>query len=525
MKKNLLENENWGLSAFILLLLVYFFYIGTFQYLFYGPDSIHFIRQIDGLNFIQFYRENGMKFFNTGSYSLESIEGKGICEFPLHYYLIACFENVFGENILYLRFWNFIWSTIAIILFYKTVQKFLNFWPISVALCLLLFSSGVLQYYENNYLPDATACSFSLIGFYFAKCYLDKPNFKWIIWTFIFLTWAALLKPTFLLVYGSISLAIIFSDNFGIESIKKHKYWLCFQLISLLLVITWAYYINWYNDQFNNFYFLTNITPIWKLSRVEIDAVFELVTNFWWTHYYVKPFHIIFLIVILIGLGGYKKANRFLYLLGLFSLLGSFTYILLFYKQFRDHDYYFILISFTIFINILNSVYVIIQYLPKRKFNYVIVSVLLVGIVHSSLKVKLQLKERYTLDYNLYYARVYKDLLAAKPKFDALNVKEERVLIYPEEARNGALYALRRYGWAIANWDENVVRDKFDEIGFYEGDNTIIILTDTIYNHKDYLKEFLGDEIMREGRISAYKYSVKYRQEAANQRAFREQGQ
>lgn len=205
--------------------------------------------------------------------------------------------------------------------------------------------------------------------------------------------------------------------------------------------------------------------------------------------------------------------------------MGTLAYIILFYKQFRDHDYYFILISFTIFINILNSVYVIIQYLPKRKFNYVIVSVLLVGIVHSSLKVKLQLKERYTLDYNLYYARVYKDLLAAKPKFDALNVKEERVLIYPEEARNGALYALRRYGWAIANWDENTVRDKFDEIGFYEGDNTIIILTDTNYNHKDYLKEFLGDEIMREGRISAYKYSVKYRQEAANQRAFREQGQ
>ena len=517
MKKNLLENEQWGLWAFIILLLIYFFYIGTFQYLFYGPDSIHFIRQIDSLNFIQYYRENGMSFLNTGSYSLESIQGKGVCEFPLHYYFIAWFENVFGENILYLRFWNFIWSSIAITLFYKTIQKFINFWPISVVLSLLLFSSGVLQYYQNNYLPDATAWSFSLIGLYFAKNYLDKPKFHWIVWAFTFLTWAALLKPTFLLVYGSLSAAIVISD----KSIFKHKTWIAFQLSSIVIVFAWAYYINHYNTQYNNFYFLTNATPIWKLNLEERAAVADLVTNFWWTHYYVKPFHIIFLIVSLVGLGGYKKANRFLYFLALFSLLGSFLYIVLFYKQFRDHDYYFILLSFTVFINILNSLIVILQLLPTRTYNYVLLGLIVVGLVHSSIKVKRQLNERYILEYNLYYARVYKDLLEAKPIFDALQVKEEKLLIYPEEARNGGLYALKRYGWAIANWDENTVRDKFDEIGFYEGDNTIILLTDTNYNHKDYLKEFLGDEIMRNGKISAFRFDVKYRQEAANQRIFR----
>lgn len=523
---NKMNLNKLGTGLFFTLLSFYLLYTGAFTYLFSGPDAIHFIRQIDSLNFIRYYKDNGMDFFNTGSYSLDSIDGKGVCEFPLHYYLIAWIETLFGEHILFLKYWNFILSTTAIFLFYKIVRSYISFTPIPIFLSLVLYSSTILQYYQNNYLPDSSAWSFSFIGLYFALKYLKQEKNKWAILAFVFLTWASLLKPTFLLVSFSISAAFFFSSPEPIfQKFKKHKVWFLLQCVNIALTLAWVYYMKWYNAVYNNYYFLTHITPYWQLSIEDRASVWNMIQHYWYAHYYPKPFHWIGAFLMVFGWISYKKSDKFIYYISVFSFLGSAAYFILFFKQFRDHDYYFILISFSIFISILNAFIVIYNHLKNEKMKWALAALLCIGLIHGALRVESQLDGRYHLKDHVYFTRVYTSILASKSDIQKAIPMNKRVVVYPDNSVNGSLYALERYGWTIPNAEESYVKERLDLLGFYEGDQIWILITNPESVEQNYLAEFLGEKKGEFGDLQLFTFSEKYQLEAANQRRLRNEPQ
>lgn len=524
MENFLLKNSKWTLLLFCVILCITLLFSGAFNFLFYGPSGTHFIRQIDSLNFIQFYKENGMKFLNTGSYSLESIDGKGVCEFPLHYYLIAWLETLWGDNILYLRFWNFSLSTLAITLFFNRANKYINYWPLSISIVLLLYFSAVLQFYQNNYLPDTSAWAVLFIGFYFSDKFRESEKTKYLLLSILFLCWAALIKPTFLIGLVAVSAALMFSYKEGVfVFVKKNYLWILLSFLSIIAVLLWSRYINSYNKVYNNFYFLTEITPIWKLDIEARKTITDFILNYWWTQYYVRPLHYIFGVLIFIGLVGYKKANRFIYFMSLFSLLGMIFYVLLFFKQFRDHDYYFILISFAVFLSVLNGLLVLIQLIQLPKFKAVLTAFFSLLLINSVIKVNEQLKERYTSESNEFYSAFYSELLQVKDELLPKIEPDYKVLLITDKTRNAGLYALNKYGWTISEFEESTIRNSLEIYGMYNGDETAIILSKKEYAKAGFLIDFLGEKLYEKGNISAYLFSEKYRLEAANQRRYREE--
>lgn len=117
-----------------------------------------------------------MHFLHTGSYCLDSTDGRGACEFPLMYYMIAAYENVFGENIFLLRWIYLAITTLGLLAFYRAVNERISFWPLAIALTFILYGSAIIVYYANNYLPDTCAWGFMLIGFYAAGRYVSEQK-------------------------------------------------------------------------------------------------------------------------------------------------------------------------------------------------------------------------------------------------------------------------------------------------------------------------------------------------------------
>src|SRR5512133_2289169 len=135
------------------------------------PQSVHNWRQCDGLSLTLNYYEEGMRFFHPQTHMLYSDGYKtgytAPSEAPLLYYAVAILYHLFGEYEVIFRAVNLLLFFIGLFYLYKLAIKILkdSFFPAIVLV--LLFSSPVLIYYGNNFLPNTAALSLTFPGLYF----------------------------------------------------------------------------------------------------------------------------------------------------------------------------------------------------------------------------------------------------------------------------------------------------------------------------------------------------------------------
>jgi|GEM_PF-972920 len=526
MKSNFFYDKRIGLSVFILTLILIYVYLQFHVIAFYEPGGIHFIRQVDSLNFIKYYRDHGMQFFTTGSYSLESTEGRGACEFPLMYYLLAAYENMFGENIYLLR-WIYLGITSAgLIFFFRMLNRHITFWPLTLALTFILYGSAIITYYANNYLPDACAWGFVLCGFYTAGHYMHKPAARWIVAGFILFTWAALLKPTFLIAYGSVSGGMFLAHFVAAKGRVKdffatYGYWMLAFVLGTILVLAWGRYINLYNEQYHNAYFLTKAAPVWETNAEFKAQVFDYVFHYWWDSYYPRPVFYVFGILIIAGLLAYRYADKWLYFASVLAWLGMALYFVLFFAQFKEHDYYFMLVSFAFFVSVFNGVLALYRLLPNVWVHTALALVLCGFSVLSYYQVRGRIEYRYALKDNLYYTEVYLKLHHSEALLQKAGVDASvPVVVMVDHARNTGLFALRRYGWPVYGTTEQEF-DRLRSLATSEGDRACLVLTGDSLLQKDQLMPFLGQKLVSENGVSIFRFAHEYRETAAEQRRLR----
>lgn len=523
MNVHFLTDKKTGLLVFLLLLGLVYFFLQFHVIALYEPGGIHFIRQVDSLNFIKYYRDHGMHFFHTGSYCLDSTDGRGACEFPLMYYMIAAYENVFGENIFLLRWIYLAITTLGLLAFYRAVNERISFWPLAIALTFILYGSAIIVYYANNYLPDTCAWGFMLIGFYAAGRYVSEQKRKWLLIGFLVFTWAALLKPTFLITYGSVT-GGLFLDHFLAKRgsfrsfIRQYGAWMLSFGLGVVLVLLWSGYINLYNQQYHNSYFLTQTAPIWKVSPQFKAEVFDYVGHYWWDSYYPKPVFYVFGVLILAGLIAYKKAEKWLYFTSVLAWLGMGLYFILFFAQFKDHDYYFMLVSFAFFTSAFNGVLALYNLLPNRWVQGVLALTLSGFAISSYIQVKDRIEYRYNLPDNLYYTEVYNKLHHSEAFLQKAGVDASvPVIVMVDHARNTGLFALRRYGWPIYGTSQQEF-ERLESLASSESDKACLVLTGDSLLQKTQLQPFLGQKLGSENGVSIFRFADMYRERAAQQR-------
>jgi len=439
---------------FIVLLLGVFLFLGYQNILFLRPQGIHFMRQTDSISFVSNFFNEGFDFFNPKLFNLKNIDGKAACEFPIVYYITALFYLVFGEKEFLLRLFHLIIISAGIFYLYKLTYSLLKDYIYAALISLFLFTSTVFCYYSCNFLPDPAALGFAFIGWHFFFKYYYSKSGKINIWlSFLFFTLSGLIKITYLinpLTILVICLTELFLFKISVQ-IKKKEIQSCiiFGIICVFLVLGWNAYAVYYNNVNNSHSFNTQALPIWNTPAKEISAIWDLMYNYWYGKYFAfASFHLLF-VAIPFQILFFKKSNKLLSLITLVLFLGSIAYFLLFYNQFRDHDYYFMAFFPVCIFMLINAVFIFKKTVIKPYFHYLAQFLILIIIVSGINYARMKLNDRYESNFDS-FSRIGFLLKDITPELDRLKIpKSSKFVVIPDGCQNGGLYFLNRKGWNI----------------------------------------------------------------------------
>jgi hypothetical protein len=462
---------------FWLALIIVFVFLDFHHILFLRPQGIHFIRQTDSLSFVSNYFKNEFHFFNPQVFSLVSTEGRAACEFPILYYVTAILYSIFNEQEYFLRLITLSISSFGFFYLFRLMKIYLNNHFLAGVFTFIFLSSTVLLYYTNNFLPDPSALGLVLIGWYYYVLFTIENKVKHIVSSFGFFTVSSLLKVTYFInpisAITSILIMEFLKSKKIVSVIKNFKVPILLFTISLSIVYLWNTYVIWYNYKNNNSYFLTHTLPIWSMSEGQILEVINYISNYWYTKYYYESTIHFFLATSVLGIVLIRFANKAILIPASFLVFGSVCFTLLFFSQFKDHDYYFITIIPAIIFIILSSFISIKNKFP-RIFKSPFLKIGLTVICFLSLNyARNKISDRYKKSDDV-ISRIGISLSETRSFLDSQGINEDaKFIVMNDKTPNGGLYFINRQGWSIPDSSEN----SFKKLNTYISEGADYILT------------------------------------------------
>lgn len=490
-------------NSYLIEILV-FIVLNVFLWFFFGynkiwdlePFGLHFIRQSDSLAFVSKYYNFDTPFWKPSLYNLESINGNAACEFPILYFISASLYSVFGEHGFILKLINHGFSVIGLYCLFKTAYIILKDRWYAAIIILFFFSSTVFNYYTLNYLPDIPALGCVFIGWYFFFRYKEEP--KHLLLAFVFFTFSGLLKPTFYISPLAIICYQVFTITRNKEALRKQDlYNFIPSIISVLLVFSWVVYVYFYNEQNQSIYFTTSIRPIWSMTSLTISETWDFVFNYWYSRYFAhSSFHILVVLAV-VSLIFFRKAKHIINIkmsvVSIFVFMGTMSYFILFYKQFKEHDYYFLNILPMVFFLLIMSIAILQFIIPKQTYHYIIKAIFTIIILAGINYSKGKLIERHSNTINK-FTHTANLIQQNEHEIEQLHIpKTANIILATDLTPNGGLLFLKRNGWRIR------IPNEFSEekINFYKqkGADYLIVTTkeinykkpnDIIYKNDDF---------------------------------------
>lgn len=440
-----------------------FFFLGYNDILFRGPLGIHFMRQTDSLSFASMYYNEGFDFFHPALFNMKNIDGRAACEFPILYFITSLVYLLTGQNFTVLKVLNYLICIAGVFSIYKMSVLILRDRFFSVLIALVLFTSTVFNYYSLNYLPDSGAFGFIMIGWYFFFRYyfINKQNSLYT--AFVFFTLGSLIKVTYLINPLSIFFLSLLMPVVKTGRINNaFNYTVFFSgLITVVTVAAWNLYMISYNNTYESTSFNTTAMPIWNISSEEIAIVWDHFTNYWYRSYFARPVFYLVFVSAAFQILFFKKSDRFLSLLTLILFAGNLAFFILFYSQFKDHDYYFITFFPLIILVLVNGCKTFKNFKIRPIYSIILkTSILLVivwGINYSGKK----LQSRYDAAMDD-YSRTGLVIQQNNLKLDSLGIPSDaKFIVAPDLTQNGGLLMLNRKGWNIER-PENINPDRIE---------------------------------------------------------------
>ncbi|QKG80672.1 ArnT family glycosyltransferase [Tenuifilum thalassicum] len=460
------------------LFIILFLYLGLDFIVYKGPFGVHFMRQTDSLSFASNYFNNGFHFFKPQLYTLYNFDGRAACEFPITYYLSALIYKIVGKQFYVLRFIHLVISYLGVFYTFKLSKIVIKDNVYSILISLIFFTSSVFNYYSFNYLPDAPALGFALMGWFFIIKSLDDESEKLVFPGFVFFTLSGLIKVTYLINPIAVLMLGLISEVFYKQKklIKTDSRIVLYGFLTLLTVGFWNMYMLWYNEVNHSHSFNTKALPIWLMRKNGILQVWEYFTHYWYSSYlYKTTFHLFYLSLITLLVFN-QKLRKSAAIILIFLALGSLSYFMLFFKQFKDHDYYFLAFFPLIFLVIIYSIYIYKRFITNKSLHLVAKVILLLivafGINHSQKKMNERLVEN-KIDNKFRLGLLINE---NKQGVDSLKIdKNAKFIVAPENCANGALLYLDRRGWAIPEVSELTAKTILD---FYRKGAQYLLVAD-----------------------------------------------
>ena len=457
--KNIFNNNDsqslqirYSLLFVLLLILVSLFY-GYHEILFFPPQSIHVWRQCDCTSMALLYAEHGMHFFKPEMHNLHAdgqTTGFAVGEFPIIYYFVAILYKLFGHHDFLLRATDLFIFFAGLFFMFKLIYLVSRDYFYAILFPILLFTSPLLVYYANNFLPEVPSLGLTLIGWYFFFKMRQQYQSRYLYLFIFFLTFATLIKVT-----SGISLILTFSllffESIKLIKLKKDKNIFRQTLIgflafagSIIIIIAWYLFAIKYNQDHSTIYFRTGIVGFWQTNAKDAKSVSEMFINNWKFFIFNDSVYlllgIIFLLIIICS------RNTFLILMNLLMIAGIAGFVSLWYGLLHQHDYYFaplLIMAAMLFISFSeagNIRFPKIFHHPILKIVFLVL--LIINISYASGKVK----RRY-IEFSDRQNKV--ELYDIQNFLDSLKIeKDAKIICTPDLTPNHMLYLLNRQGWS-----------------------------------------------------------------------------
>ena len=298
------------------------------------PNLLHQWRQCDGLSMSLNYFEEGMEFFSPKIHFQHSEDGRAVGEFPILYYVNALVWKVTGHSYLAARLLNLLIFLAGLYYLSLASLKVTRNEVVSLCAPLIVLSSPLIARYAPSFLPNTTALSFVFISVYFFVKHYESERLRYLVICVVFASMAALMRTTMLIGYMP----------FLVIAVHKRFDWkrLVLMVLPLVAVLAWVLFIKSYNEDSGSVYFLTKITPLWKMSSGEIDGVWDLINGN--IKYLLMNLVLFWGLIAGVGISVWKMNEVGSKLMLYVSLvyLATVAYFVLWFKKIGVHDYYYV---------------------------------------------------------------------------------------------------------------------------------------------------------------------------------------
>ncbi|GAB4416910.1 MAG: hypothetical protein OHK0039_26630 [Bacteroidia bacterium] len=444
-------------------------YFGYQNILPLAPQSTHQWRQTDCVSFAWGYTYRTVNLFTPQMNNrLYAGNGKVAAEFPILYYIGGMLMRLVGFEPVILRLINLLivfWGLWTAFLLGRIVlgDAFWAGW-----LPLLLFTSPILVFYTNNFLPDAPALALAIAGWYFFARHVTEAQRQmrsWLLALGLF-TLAALLKAS-----AGISLVALLSlyvfDVLGWADLRRGEttrlfpfapraYVLSF-LLALLPLVAWYIYATWYSlGALSPDYFGYLVKPAFSLEPQVFGWVVWNLATYSATYFFPPLGYLVIGAAAVLAWSRIGRRAPVLFGLSILLPLGSLIYMYLFFELLVPHDYYLIACLIAVAGLLLAGARVMLQRFPvmARSVSFkVCMSVLLALLIHST---KSHMMMRYYRGHlhqrmaDAFYDRGLEDFLSG-----AGATADQLVISLPDVSPNTSLVLMPRMGLTSYNIPEN----------------------------------------------------------------------
>jgi hypothetical protein len=447
----------WIVSAVILIMALLYDYPAT---LLKRPQSTHNWRQCDGASLAMNYFQEGMRFFKPRTHGLYSDNYStgytAPSEIPILYYFVALLYKLFGYHEYLFRAANLLIFFLGLLYLFRLSQAVLKSNFYATAVVVLLFSSPLLVYYANNFMPNTVSLSFTIIGWYYFYQYTLQHNTRTYLTAMIFFLLSASMKITGL--SGPIIIMVLLlTDRLRISRLHlgAEKHFLIKQgsLLGIFLIVAgWVFYAKWYNNLHGTSQFSTYTFPIWNLKTEDIRFVLHKTKVIWMQEYY-HPLTLYCLTgCALVCIFQYKRTNKMLGMVSVFLLGGLIAYSILWFEALGDHDYF--LIGFYILpaIVFINAFHALLSYdmniIFKRLIGIAVLILLIINVSHA--------RHRHTFRYSSWmndYPEML-DLYAINPYLEQKGINRQDTVVFFPCPNIRPLYLMNLKGWTLTDYAE-----------------------------------------------------------------------
>lgn len=445
------------IGAVVLIVLVY-----PLDFLLHTPLGIHYIRQSDSLAFIQYFQLHPWSLLHPGTLDMHTapMGGAAAGEFPIMYWLVAWLQRLTGCAPAALCVIQLTIVLIGHIAFVRAIQPILRSAWLALGIGLWMFGSSVAVFYGCNYLPDATAYGLVLIGWSFVLPSLFDGRMKIPFWSVFLFTLAGMIKAPVsmhLIAIAVLGLAQVVVSGDAKGRGRRALGSLMLFVPALLVVAAWHYHAMAYNEAHGTNYFLTGSSPIWSMTEPERSMTWDLITRYWWTKYlHPTTWHALALLMVIIVVRLDRRSPMRYVLLALL-IGGCAAFVLLFFRKFADHDYYFLTVMPLVGITMILGSHALLTW-PWMSRARGVFTLIVWGIAVASTVLAATELQRRIAKVPDQYSRTGMMLADLSERSKAMDLPaNSRIIVIGDLTPNGALTNIHRQGWSYPGYPDRQV--------------------------------------------------------------------